>query len=230
MISVSAPLSPPARQQGFTLIELLVGLALLGFAAALLLQALVTTGIVVQRERTQLSALDQVIDVQHVLRTSIERLRPVQRVDSAGGEIDFRGTRDNLTYVGPPPDRAAPDALHRFQLARSPKGELLLYSVHILRQNVDRTGIDLAGWTPTTLLRGVDSLSIDYFGKGLIDDRRGWQDRWWDRTTLPELIRIRIGFRGRDSRLWPDLLIRPRTVSRPPCIKDPMTGQCKVGS
>jgi general secretion pathway protein J len=210
---------------GFTLIELLVALALMGLAASLLLAGLRMAGLITLHERTRASALDEIIAAQRNLRTAIERLRPVVRVDTARPVIEFRGSDAVLSYIAPPPDRAAPDALARFRLARAATGDLVLYSASTRKARADPRGYDLAGWTPTTLLRGTASLSISYRGAPPAGGDRAWLNRWWDRTSPPELIRIRVEFPAGDRRQWPDLLIRPHATTST-CLADPVTGGC----
>ncbi|MDF0487770.1 prepilin-type N-terminal cleavage/methylation domain-containing protein [Sphingomonas sp. H39-1-10] len=213
---------------GFTLIEMLVTLALLGFAALLLLQGLAVASNVAERERTQSTDLSETIAAQRVLRSSIERLRPVRRIDSSTPIIEFRGTAGVVTYVGPPLDRDAPDVLQRFRLTRTASGDLVLYSASILKENVDRSGTDLVGWSPNTILHGVTDLEVSYLGAGPNGGERGWQDRWWDRPSPPDLIRIRVSFQDGDHRTWPDLVIRPHATMRAGCRVDVFTGRCEI--
>ena len=215
-----------ASEGGFTLIELLVSLALMGMAAALLLQGLATAGIVAQRERMKTTGLDEIIAAQRVLRSQVERLRPLMQINSAIPIIHFRGTDGVLTFVGPPLDRSAPDALQWFRLTRTAGGDLVLYTASLRKAGIDISGRDLVGWTPNTLLHGVRDLSISYLGPAQPAAPRRWLDIWWDRSAPPELIRIRVGFYDRDRRAWPDLMIRPQATKYGACRIDGMTGQC----
>lgn len=216
-------------EAGFTLVEVLVGLALMGLAAALLLQGLNMAGLVVVRERAAATGLDEVVAVQRVLRTGIERLRPIARIDSAVPIVDLRGEARVLSYVAPPLDRAAPDALQRFRLTRTATGDLVLYNASMRKVRIDASGTDLTGWTPTTLLRGVSTLAISYFGPRPTGGARVWQDRWWDRGRPPDLVRVRVAFTAGDRRAWPDLIIRPRATATSSCVMDYATGRCGEG-
>ena len=214
---------------GFTLIELLVGLALMGMIAALLLQSLQAAGTLARRERGRSGDLDALVGAQRIIRTRIERLRTVTRLDSALPIVDARGTAESFTFVAPPPDRIAPSALQRFKLARTANGMLLLYSASTRNIEVDRNGIDLTGWTPTVILRGIASLSLTYFG-GDTAGSHSWQSRWSDRAQPPELIRVRVVFPAGDRRFWPDLIVRPRATIEHRCNVDPLTGDCRIST
>ncbi|ATY34229.1 hypothetical protein CVN68_21580 [Sphingomonas psychrotolerans] len=214
-----------ANASGFTLIELLVGLALMGMAASMLLAVLRMAGLIALHERMRASGLDEVIAAQRTLRIGIERLRPVARLDTARPVIEFRGNEAMLNYIAPPPDRHAPQALQRFRLIRTATGDLVLYAASTRKSRIDPRGYDLTGWTPTTLLRDTASLSISYRGVPITGGERAWLNRWWDRTSPPELIRIRVEFAAGDRRQWPDLLIRPH-VATTTCFVDQVTGGC----
>lgn len=214
-----------AGEDGFTLIELLVSLALLGMAAALLLQGLATAGIFAQRDRMKTTGLDEVIAAQRVLRSQIERLRPLMRINSAIPTIHFRGTGGILTFVGPPLDRSAPDALQWFRLTRTASGDLVLYTASLRKAGIDISGRDLVGWTPNTLLHGVRDLSITYLGPTSPAAPRRWLDTWWERSAPPDLIRVRLGFYD-DRRSWPDLVIHPQATKYGACRVDGTTGDC----
>lgn len=214
---------------GFTLIEMLVGLALMGMAAALLLSGLRMAGFVSLRERASATGLDEVIAAQRLLRTGLERLRPIARIDRAEPVVEFGGNDVRLTYIAPPADREAPNALQRFLLMRNANGDLVLYNTSTRRLQVDPSGHDLVGWSPTTVLRGISRLSISYRGVPIIGGDRTWLTFWWDRGRPPELIRIRVDFPVGDTRQWPDLLIRPRATTTTTCLIDGSTGRCGEG-
>ncbi len=229
MIGAHAP-CPPGRAarpgaKGFTLVELLVALALMGMAAALILQGLQMAGTVSLRQRGSSSDLEDIVGAQRLIRARIERMSTVIRLDSALPIVDARGSASDFRFIAPALDRSSPAALDRYLLTRTAGGDLVLYSVSTRDGAIDRNGVDLANWLPVTLLRDTAGLSIDYFG---IDDagRMRWQERWWDRPQPPALVRIRVGFPSGDRRRWPDLMIRPRATMDTSCKPDALTGRC----
>jgi general secretion pathway protein J len=200
---------------GFTLLELLVALAVLGMAASLIVAGLHLGGLVLQRGTATAAGLDEVVAVQRVLRRSIERLQPLVRLDTAQPILDFRGTEGLLRYVAPPAERDGPGALTRYQLVRTATGDVVLYSANTRVAQLDAQGYDLAGWKPTTILRGTRQLQIRYRGVPPTGGDRVWLDQWTDRTTAPDLIRIHVEFAARDPRRWPDLVVRPQVAEVP---------------
>lgn len=215
------------RAAGFTLVEVLVALAVLGMAALLLLQALQLSGRLVQRQDAEAAALDQVASAQRAIRSVVERLRPLTRTDSARAIVEARGSADAFAMIAPPPDGAGPGMLQRYRLTRTAAGDLVLYTAGLRRQGLDLTGEDPIGWTPQPLLRGVRRLSLSYFGPTATSREPLWQARWWDRSQLPDLVRIRLEFAAGDRRVWPDLVIRPRAVGDRTCRIDPIMGGCR---
>lgn len=229
--SGAAPCTAPVHDSstaGFSLIEGLVGVALLGLLSALILQCLHLAGTVAGQQRAGAVQLEDVVAAQRVLRHSIERLRPMPRLDAAGAVVEARGSEGVFTYIAPPSAGFAPAALQRFRLTRTATGDLVLYAASIRAAGTDRSGMDLTDWQPLTVLRGVRGLSISYFGADVSGANRGWQNTWWDRSRPPELVRIRVTFAPGDRRIWPDLIIRPRATVHGTCRIESRTGDCEV--
>lgn len=214
-------------EAGFTLVELLVSLSLVGLASTLLLYGLQSSGLIIRQQRAGNATIDEIAAAQRLLRSSIESLRPIPRVDSAGSILDIRGTEGFFTYIAPPHDRAGPDALQRFRLTRNADGSVVLYHASTLTAGIDRSGASLTGWTPQTLLRGVRNLTMSYLGSSTNPSDRRWVNRWWDHSNVPALVRIRVEFAAGDKRVWPDLIIRPRAAIDVACRIDPLTGNCR---
>jgi general secretion pathway protein J len=43
---------------------------------------------------------------------------------------------------------------------------------------------------------------------------------------LPKLIRIRVSFKPRDGRIWPDLIVAPHIDADSGCVYDPSIRHC----
>lgn len=216
-----------ASERGFTLLEMLVTLAIVGMMAALLLAGMKTPAAFALARQTQEAELDRIVTAQARLRELIERTQPLPRLDASGGVIDFRGSQHQLALFSPPPANAALATPKRYRLLLTADGDLVLYSAEALDDRIQLDAPNLVGWEPTVLLRGVDRLAISYFGPVPGAAERRWQPEWYDRTEPPALVRIAIGFRADQRRIWPDLLVRPGATSSSTCTLDRATGRCE---
>ena len=61
---------------------------------------------------------------------------------------------------------------------------------------------------PSVLMDGVQSVAFSYYGRYAPNRPLAWGERWQDRRTLPQLIRLRITLVG--GRQLPDLIVAPR--------------------
>jgi prepilin-type N-terminal cleavage/methylation domain-containing protein len=213
-------------ERGFTLIELLVSLAIFGFVAVLLLQGLGASWRLADIIERRGAADQEVTTAQMLLRSRIERLRGVLRLDTSFATVELEGTDQGFSFQSAPMARSAPDALQRYRLLLSPDGDLTLYSVTSLDDRIDATDRRLIGWTPTRLLSNVRTIAISYYGADPFQAGARWQAQWRDRPQLPELVRIDVAFAPGDRRSWPSLIIRPRVSAATNCQVDPMTGRC----
>lgn len=213
-------------EHGFTLLETLVTLAIVGMMAALLLSAIKAPTAFALTVRTRQANADQIVTAQARLRTLIERLQPLPRLDSGNGVIDVRGSQHQLALFSPPPGNVQLPTPKRYRLLLTANGDLVLYAAEALDDRIQLDAPNLVGWEPAVLLPDVDRLAISYFGptKGNAEPR--WQTEWYDRTEPPALIRIAIAFREGDARVWPDLIIRPAATSSSTCPIDRTTGRC----
>jgi len=212
-------------ERGFTLTEMLVSLALVGLLTTMLGAGLGNITLLAARQQRDAASLEAVASVQRLLRDRIERLGTVVRSDSANPIVDLRGNEGELRFFAPAP-LAAPAAPPRYRLKLDERNDLTLYSASSLddRLNADAPQVD--GWRKRMLLPRVASLTINYFGEDATGFGRRWQKTWSDHAQPPDLIRIRVGFAPGDTRIWPDLVVRPRSTSNLICRIDPRTGRC----
>lgn len=203
---------------GFSLVEMLVALAVTGFAALLLATAVGRIEGVVHMGRASSQALSQIAATQLGLRERLERILPLPDPQNPGAAVDFRGQSAAMDWVGTPTDAAAPDALWRYRLARTPDGHLSLYHRSTLATLGDERSPGLLGWSAAPLLDGATDLEISYFGTmSGPGSPRAWQRSWTARRALPQLVRIIVRFPVGDPRRWAELVVRPRAVSSEEC-------------
>jgi len=198
--------------RGFSLTEMLVALGVLSLGALLLAGTVgrVGYGLAVW-EHDDARAAD-VAAAEFTLRQRLSAMQPVHDTQAGGGVVDVAGRTEAIDFVAPAPDRDAPDALRRYRLLRDAGGNLVLFSLSTLDVHTDPHGVATQGWKPETLLGGIAHMDIRYWGR---DPGAGTR-----RSALPMLVRISVRFPDGDTRVWPDLVIRPRAAVPEPCPED----------
>lgn len=213
-------------ERGFSLVEMLVSLAILGLAAVLLSGGLDRLAYAAQRDNGEDRASDQVMAAQLALRHVVERLVPEKATGIGGSVVDAYGDAARFDFIGQPLDRNAPAAEQHYRLLRNANGDLVLYSLSTLAATTDPREPSLTGWQANRLLARTSGLAIRYFGPLPEGGPPTWQVTWSTRPAPPLLIAIRVAFAADDRRVWPDLVIRPRSDGISGCQTDPLTGHC----
>ncbi len=190
------------RRNGFTLLEILVALVVLGFLMAGLTQG-VRFGL--QAWGMQTRGVARQADMDATLR-ALRRL--IEQADP--GEANETGTVQGQPHTLALRTRLPPAAGIAGELdsdvAIGVDGQRRLVLRAVPHPHAERLGPPPAPLS-SVLLGGVDHVDFGYFraaGKGA-----GWRDVWTD-PDPPALIRVHIGFSGRDKqRQWPDLVAAP---------------------
>ncbi|MBV8978371.1 MAG: prepilin-type N-terminal cleavage/methylation domain-containing protein [Alphaproteobacteria bacterium] len=209
------------REGGYTLVEMLASLVIVGFAAAMLVSGLVTGRRVWEHADSANAFGETISGAQMLLREKIERAYPATRYDKIPTYADFFGAENSVTFLAPPRDIHAPQALMRYTLGLAANGDLVL-------SDLSDVAIDpKAPGEPLVLLRNVQQLDIAYYGVIPPDKAPAWHDSWQYRAVLPLLMRIRVQFPADDPRGWPELLIRPFAMVDTMCVLTAMTGKCR---
>jgi general secretion pathway protein J len=165
---------------------------------------------------------------QMILRTRVEEMRPLARLDAGDPLVDFSGTERVLNFYAAPPDHDGGRGLIKFRLLLTAPGDLVLYEVPELVADIDRFNASVKGWRGVTLLRNVSGLSIAYFGPIPEDKKRRWRQFWQETNTLPQAVRIRIAFRPGDRRAWPELIVRPAPTIDLSCDPEKGSFRCEL--
>lgn len=217
-------------QDGFTLVEMLVSLALLGVTATLLLAAISTGRGTQRRAEDAALAAESVAAAQGVLRDRLQAMVADTLYGGPGARVDVRGDGSVLSWTAPPAAAFQPSPPQRFRLLLTQAGELSLFSLDPLSTRANPDAPQLSGWRRVPLLGNAATLSISYFGPVAPGRARAWTGFWQERATLPDLVRVRVGFARGDRRTWPDLIVRPAANVNSACRIDTATGTCRTGA
>uniref|UniRef100_B0T7N4 General secretion pathway protein J n=1 Tax=Caulobacter sp. (strain K31) TaxID=366602 RepID=B0T7N4_CAUSK len=210
------------RLAGYTLIELLVALAVVGLLSLMLLTGLSRGNRTWIRMDHAATRVEGVEAAQALLRARLQHAWPATLYNMQPPGPDFDGEATRLIFLAPPAARDGPGALRRFRLELEPSGDLVLASV---------SDVALTPRGPETrdvLLRGVQAISLNYFGAIEPDPTPHWRERWSQRPRMPSLVRVRLRFGAGDRRLWPDLIVHPLADMDTECVLVPATGGCKA--
>ena len=187
----------PKGRAGFSIIELLVALAILGFVAAGLSQAL-RLGIATLA-RVDASVSQQNVSVaRSLLRTWIETA--VHPAQSLPFSTNFHGGAGDLSFMSMSLMDFAGDGV-ALQVSIHVSDETSAIEVAVIGQS----GQTLDEYRLPLSVQGA-SLELSYF-----DARSGrWLEAWNDDGRLPDLVRIV----GSPEETWPEFLARPRVGPR----------------
>jgi general secretion pathway protein J len=208
------------RAAGYALIEMLATLVIIGMMSAMMISGLGASQQVWQRVDSANNMGDTIAGAQILLRERLERVFPATRYDKIPSYADLDGVADKFMFLSFPRDVQAPSALRRYQLGVAPNGDLLLSSVSdVAAPNASPENL--------VLLHNVQGLDISYFGVAPPDNKPAWRFAWEGRPSPPQLIRIRVQFPPQDSRVWPELLVKPFAMVDSMCVLIVTTGKCR---
>lgn len=219
---------PANREAGFTLIEVLVSLVLLG-----LLTTMVFGGVrfgaqawtAVSRSTSAAADLDA---ARAVLRRAIGAAYPAfSSASLADRTVAFEGTEADLALVAPLPAaiEAGILALQRFRVVQDDHGPALVMEWQLYLPAAD-AGRPLEV-RRVKLLGGIGSVRFSYFGAPAPRQPPAWQDRWVDRTSLPNLVRVHLEPVGAGLLRWSELVVELRATANTACVYDPGELTCR---
>jgi general secretion pathway protein J len=204
----AAAISSTSRQTGFTLLELLVALSVLGLVLIALNHG-VRTGLGIWNvEAHRINRTKDLDATARLLRTMLTQI-PVSAAASINPgsppvAIAFAGTGDKLAFVGNLPMGLETTGYADIALRLSGQRLVMNWSPH-RHELADPAPVPAV----TEILSGVERLDLAYWGPPLPAASPTWLAAW-DGPSLPNLLRIRLGFAAGDPRRWPDLIIAPR--------------------
>ncbi len=195
------------KQQGFTLLELMIAMVLSSAILVTLFAAVRLGGRAWESGHAKADETDQLRLVQQAIRRSLTQAKIVQRFDQGDRVPSLLGEAAQVTFV----------AFLFVDLGRTG-----LFEVNIRRQS-DQL---VMSWWPfrpenlrrdppadaerTALLDEVTAIRWQYYGLQRsefatdFEEVPEWHDRWEDRNSLPELVRLDITWRDES---WPTLVV-----------------------
>ena len=197
----------PGRQRpehGFTLLEMLVALTVLGVLMISLTQG-VRSGRAFWRLQNDHIAATSELDAAARLMRRLFTSIPIQPASlRAPVSLGFKGRADQVMLVSRLSSEPGDDAL--VDLTMSLRGHRLLMAW--VRHEKEQPPESPHAFV-TEVIRNVQSINFTYWGSITPGVPAGWLTMW-NGPTLPDLIRIRIGFSPGDIRRWPDLIVAPQ--------------------
>ena len=203
-------------EQGFTLLELLVAMSLAALLSLVLFGGLHFGRRVWEASELATANQNQVRRFVTDLGQTLQRAYPEMiATDATHRSVAFTGEPDKLSWLS----ESDPGHAQMTQMSVRREGETILESA--------RGEFSTSPQVRTSArLTHVADIAFAYFGPPKDGDDPAWLSRWENRSTLPQLIRIRIRFT--DPRLkWPELIVAPRITADEGCLFDPLTKTCQ---
>ena len=199
------------RQTGFTLIELIIALLILSMVIVLCASGFrfgirVWNSIDVQAEQ-----IDSIQAVQGFIRRSMANALVQDQFVADENEEPleslFIGSNERIQYVSYSPRYGIDDFLYRYEFFLDHETSRLL----LRYQPYNKSTGSRSDSTVSTLLEGVEDISIEYFSgfAGESENDDPWASRWNVEFNLPLLIKINL---VPEDKLvtWPELVIQTR--------------------
>ena len=196
-------------EQGFTLIELLVSVTLVSLLTVLLFGGLRFGTRSADAVGRRIDASSDVALVYDFMQTQLANAQPMPMIDNSKADaVSFDGEPTTLIFVGLPPFEVDLGGYQRLTVSVAEKGtnKRLVADWRQIARGPLAAGAKAR--RPSVLMDDVKSVRFAYYGQYGANRPLSWGDRWHDRRTLPQLVRVSITLA--DGRHVPDLVIAPR--------------------
>jgi general secretion pathway protein J len=208
------------RDAGYTMIEMMVSLVILASVFLMIISGIGTTRRVWERSDAKAASIDAVVGAETLLRTKLTNAFPQTKFDASAPYVDFIGANDKAQFLSYASGGEGRQALRRFALFVDDQNNLVLSSIS-----------DVAAKTVApnnlVLMKGVESVSIAYYGPLANGTGTGWQPTWESRPRLPDLIRVQVEYPQDDQRVWPELIVHPSATTDSLCVLDTRMAKCR---
>jgi general secretion pathway protein J len=220
-------------QRGFTLLELIIALTLMVLVAGVLFGSLGLSARSWDAGEQRSSRSDQMRVAESFLRMQLSVAFPFRFKKMTGQPLAFSGVADSLRFAAPLISRVGQGGMFLWQLSldeTSGKHRLVLRRAIPDADTTTAPVFSDDDADKTILGDDIAELRISYFGPptdqpegGKLNDS-AWADRWVDRTSVPQLVKLSIT--PRDGPAWPDLIVESRISTNAGCLWDGFHGRC----
>ena len=198
----------PVANGGFTLLEVLVALLLFSLVLMMLYGALYSSGRSWRVSEVQARENDDKRLILAFIRRQVGEAMPLVQADEREARMMFHGEDSSLQFVSRLPAHHAGSGVYflKFEMRDD---ELMLKYLPLARDKdlfAEDVFVDAA---EIILLKNVETIDLDYFGRDTSDAEPAWSDNWDNKARLPELMRFQV-IAG-DPGSWPPLVIALRS-------------------
>lgn len=201
--------------RGFTFVELLIALLLLGLMSVALVGGLRFGTRAWEAGTRQAQTAGKVERVQNLLRRQLTQPLAAPAGNAEVGSA-FAGDPQSLVFVAPWLAQVGGGGATAFQLAgeEGDDGALLVLRWFPYGEDWDGTFPDDPDRT-RVLVTGLEDLAISYYGVPPGAETAEWAEDWTGQRGPPALVAIEGRFDEADRRVWPRLVVAPRTAAVP---------------
>lgn len=219
------------RNHGFTLIELLIALALISLITLLLFSGLRLGSRAWEAIDAAVEQVGELRLAHGFLTRTLSQARVATTTVEAESIVIFSGDAERIEFTAPLSEHIGISGLYILRLTLEDKGDsqLLILTRWLLHPEILEGGDDFPPWEPlekgrtmsidnspsemdaadgaygrSLLLDHVETFEIVYYGLADGDADPDWHEDWFEQSSLPSQIRIRL---TTTSRAWPDLVI-----------------------
>lgn len=219
------------RSPGFTLIELLIALTIVGLMTLALFSGLNLGSRAWESVDAVSERVGEIRVARDFLMSTLSQTRPVTLTLDAEARQIFAGDAERLEFAAPLGEQVGIPGIYILRLELAPNGQdsALVLTRWLLHPEILEGSDGIPAWEPleetpgalgkasagdldlkggafgqTLLLDRVDTFELAYFGIVDGDTEPDWHKEWLQQTSMPTMLRIRLGTPGQS---WPTLIV-----------------------
>ena len=196
-----------AANRGFTLLEVLVALVLFSLVLMMLYGTLYSSGRSWRVSEVQARENDDKRLILAFIRRQVGEAVPLVQADEREARMMFRGEDSSLQFVSRLPAHHAGSGVCFLKLEVRDDELVLKYLPLARDKDLFAEGV-FTDAAEIALLKNVETIDLDYFGRDTPDAEPVWRDNWDNKARLPELMRFQVIAEAPAS--WPPLVIALR--------------------